>query len=347
MKKIMFCLFLFLVIFVSVPGNMSAESAAVFSELKQPEAILVDGGKLLVTDGLHVYIYSATDFKLIKKMGKPGPGVGESLQSPYPHLSSIIVYLEADRIMVTNIVKVLFFSKDGDFQNEVPIPSGLGRFVPVGNKYSSLNIIRENEIRYLELSLYNKKFEKEKQYFKLKAPRQDNQKINPISLFLSNKTFLYYSSTDLLFVPTSEGVLKAFNDKGESVFDIKPGFPKIEVTDDLKKKLDENLSSDERFGMYYSQLKMNDGLANPTHFPIIRDYRIADGKVYLFSNAQEKGKYKTAIYDAKKGSLLEKKSLSLQSLNRLEFYPFAISKGKIYQLIQNKDKNWELHISEI
>jgi hypothetical protein len=53
------------------------------------------------------------------------------------------------------------------------------------------------------------------------------------------------------------------------------------------------------------------------------------------------------VFDTK-GKLLEKIFIPLINMDERSPYPFAIHKGKVYQLNENEDdETWELHVTEI
>jgi hypothetical protein len=52
------------------------------------------------------------------------------------------------------------------------------------------------------------------------------------------------------------------------------------------------------------------------------------------------------VYDAE-GKELFHKYIPFAFSNAFQPFPLAIDKGKVYQVVENEDEEWELHISEI
>jgi hypothetical protein len=71
--------------------------------------------------------------------------------------------------------------------------------------------------------------------------------------------------------------------------------------------------------------------------PIFNFYRLADNKIYIFSNFKKDGKYETFIYGFD-GKLVKRTFLFLEDLDILNVCPFDIKNSKIYQLVYNEDE---------
>jgi hypothetical protein len=344
MKKIFILLFVVLVVF----GPVSAEKKASFQELMRPDALMVDNEQLYIVDGIHIYIYSLKDFKLKEKVGKEGAGPREFQKSPLPYLASLIVHRHPDHLVVNSMGRVTLLSKTGEFIKETKVNFPFARFTPLGEKYGVMGMTRDDKARYITINLYDGTFQKEKELFRFPFPAPMGKKRDPIPLVSLNKNLIYFASGDILFVPTLEGVINAFNSKGEKAFVIQHPFPKVKVSDDLEKQLDKLFSQDFRFKRPYEADKARNLIEFGEYLPIIKAYRAVDKKLYVVTNNCKKGTnhYETYVFDAVNGSFLKKVNLPLQHLNVLEEFPFDIHDGKIYQVVENEDEEeWELHVT--
>lgn len=61
---------------------------------------------------------------------------------------------------------------------------------------------------------------------------------------------------------------------------------------------------------------------------------------------KEAGKSEVQIFDLK-GTLLEKSMIPIKEKNAKRFFPYDIKKGMLYQLVENEDEEWELHVTKI
>ena len=84
----------------------------------------------------------------------------------------------------------------------------------------------------------------------------------------------------------------------------------------------------------------------PEVLPALHQFRVADNRIYVLPYGKEKGKNCFYIYDLN-GKFVKKVAVQLQERNILEFFPYTIEKGKIYQLVETDDEEWELHIQSI
>lgn len=343
MKKISIFLILILAAFTSV---IHAAKAAVFPELNNPGTILIDSNKIFVTEGIHVYIYSLTDFKFLKKIGKEGEGPREFKKAPVPWLPALYVFLKPGQIFINSRGKVSLFTQEGTFINEINTASLGRRFIPVGEKYIGMGFSRENKILYVTFNLHDPQFRKEKMFYRVTFPQQQGKKMNPIVMALI-KNFSYKHAYDKKFyLPTEDGIIHVFDDSGRELYTINPPYKKVEVTPALKKRYDDFFKTDVRYRDIYADTDSTNQIEFPGYLPLMMDYRVSDDRVYIISNSREDQKYETFIYDLK-GTLLKKTLIPLIEKDILEVYPFTIKNGKIYQLVENEDEEeWELHVED-
>ncbi|NIM14148.1 MAG: hypothetical protein GTO45_19065 [Candidatus Aminicenantes bacterium] len=183
--------------------------------------------------------------------------------------------------------------------------------------------------------------------YRVKSPAQEGRKIDPLIITRIKDIFFRYVHKGRFFLPTSDGIIHVFDENGKEVAVIKPEYRKQEITPDLESKFDRFFSTDVRFKLNYTRDKSGNRIEFPDYLPLLRDYRVADGKVYVISNKRKNGKYESFIFNLG-GNVLKKLWLSLVEKDMIEFYPFTITGGKIYQLVENEDEEqWELHVTEI
>ena len=84
----------------------------------------------------------------------------------------------------------------------------------------------------------------------------------------------------------------------------------------------------------------------PEIFPPIRDFRIADFHIYVLPYAKENGNICLYTFDLN-GKFVNKKPVPLKEQSIMEFYPYTIQDGTLYQLVENDNEEWELHITAI
>lgn len=335
-----------------------AKKIKVLPELMRPEAMIVDQGDVFITQGIHIFVYSAADGTLTKKIGKEGEGPQEFRKFPDGTISSLTIFVTADRIIANNLEKVVFFKRTGEYIEELRTGMPINRFSPLGNKYAGMSMSREGQDVWIHSNLYsvqnktanktaNKSMKLEKPIFRVKRPHRDGEKFNPIHMALLNKTYHYFSRPEILVIPDNDGSLHAFGKNGNRLFTIRHPFPKVKLTKKLEQQFDRFFLADIRYKSFYARDKASNFTKFPEHLPIIKEYRLADGKIYVVTNHKIKGKYETFIFDASNGKLLKTTGLPAKDMNVMELFPFDMDGGNVYQIVENDDEEWELHVSRI
>ncbi|MFC2146666.1 hypothetical protein ACFLRT_04815 [Acidobacteriota bacterium] len=82
---------------------MCADKVIPLANLSRPTAVEVSKDNAYIVDGIHVYIYSLTDFKLKKKFGRIGEG-------PQEFKSWILLYVKPDHIFINSPNKISYFN---------------------------------------------------------------------------------------------------------------------------------------------------------------------------------------------------------------------------------------------
>jgi hypothetical protein len=332
------------VIFIAV--SVFAGDAVTLGELLKADAINVDDKNIVINGGVHVYIYSLKDFKLIKKFGKAGAGPQEFMTIPAAWFPNLFIYLQPDRIFINSLSKISLFSRDGEFikESKKKMSSPFNIFIPLGKKYVGLDSTQEENTRYISYSLYDLDMNKEKEFFRTKFPSQPGQKDNPLLMGMLKNLVYRRASKDKVFIPTLEGIIHVFDNTGKEICVINPQYPKVKFTGEHKTKYDEFFKTSARFKQIYARQQHT--IEFPAYFPLLKDYRVDSHNVYIITNKKTGVKHETFIYNHN-GKLLAKVQLPLVPQDILEVYPFDIQGGKIYQLVENEDEDWELRTAKI
>ena len=107
-----------------------ADKVISLANLSRPTAVEVNNDNAYIVDGIHVYIYSLTDFKLKKKFGRQGEG-------PQEFKNWIILYVQPDHIFINSPNKISYFNLEGKFIKEIKSKYIWGRFKPLGESFEN------------------------------------------------------------------------------------------------------------------------------------------------------------------------------------------------------------------
>lgn len=312
-----------------------ADKIVSLPDIFKPHLIVVDSDQIYIAEETAIYIYSLRDFSLKKKFGKEGEGPSEfsgSVES---------IEIQPDYVLVNSLRKVSFFTRDGNFMDEKKTRSALSGsiFKPIGKQFVGYSIERENSTFYVVYSIFDSNLEKEKELYRMKWIIQPGRKRK---IF---ETFWYSTYNNKIFIAREGFIINVFNAKGERLFSINQKYKNLKFTDSDKKKIVDQWKSDSRTKPYWQRLLERTEF--PRYFPAIKTCLVADKKLYV-QTYKEKDE-KTEFYIFNINGKLEKKTLiPVIKKNLLEYYPYTIKNGKLYQLVYALDRYaWELHITEI
>jgi hypothetical protein len=341
MKKI---IFVFLTILLA--ATLWAEKVAVFDDIIKPDSFYLTENQIFIVEFPHIYVYSLKDFTLIKKFGQRGEGPGEFIRF-------VRLHFQPGFIITHNQTRFSYFSRDFKYIKEVKVPIQFNRgAVPMGNGVVVSHTVpgkeNPNEVD-LTVNLYDASFKKVKEIFRQRYYFQLHRDINVIYLpEVDRRTGIrFFVCSDKIFIEGEDGVtgnIYVFNKNGEKIYTIKHEFERLKVTDEHVNAVVEWHRVNKR--RLYDILKQRKQLYTPGYFPAIRSLKVGDDKIHIIPYKKKKGKNRLFIFNLE-GKLLKEMDAPLKESSIFSFYPFAIKNGKVFQIIENEDEQWELHVTGI
>jgi hypothetical protein len=138
--------------------------------------------------------------------------------------------------------------------------------------------------------------------------------------------------------------IHVFDGSGQKVRTLRHDQDKVEMTEKYKEKIRNWFKTYRGTKRFYEYVKGR--FAFPQYLPGVRDFKVADQKVYVLTYKREGDKSGFVIFDIK-GKLLKKVMVPLVEKDEFLYYPYTIQGGKLYQLIDNAEEEWELHVTGI
>jgi hypothetical protein len=340
-KMIIILLLLFFFLFTELVFSKKISS---FPELNRPFSILIAKDRLLITDGPVVYIHSMKDFSLLNRFGKAGEGPGEFKVFATINQGSVVLALKGDKIMVTSLGRVSFYTLNGEFVEQKNIQSlfGFGIIRPFDTRYVGLGAAGDAMKQYFTLNFYTPEFKKGQELIRIIAFEQ-GKNINPVSIGILPAV---YSSQDHIFFLDYEGLIHQFDKHGKEVMVVNISkldkeYSRLAVSQERKDRYIQYFLSDSRFKPQFERDK--NIVKFPEIFPQIKDIRVDGGKIYAVSFLEKNQQKEMYILDSK-GQIIKKMTVSLGDINPRELTPYTIKDGTLYQLVENPDtEEWELH----
>lgn len=347
MKKLSF---LFLALWVGVFHLVAATNIVPLPGLITPRTIIVDNDEIFITEDLTVTIFSAKDFKLKKKFGKEGEGPGEFL----PSWGGIRIEVQPDKLLVASHVRASVFTRDGEFKNDYKKPPLIlsNRWIRcMGENFvaSSLKPDKNPDIEIIAYNIYDKNFKLIKElYSDQDSFYSRGRKMNPIFDTMTGAPF--YISGNKIFIAhygtNEKGIIHVFDTSGNKLPAIEPKYEKVEFTSDHEKEWVAHFNSTTRLKQYYNQMKNQ--WEYPSYFPLRQCFQVAGQEIYVQTyKASKDNKQKQFLILDLNGKFEREIYLPLEKRSVFTPFEYYITKGKIYQIVENEEEEWELHITEI
>jgi len=325
--------------FVLLAGVCSGERVAVFLDLSDPAGIHSDGERIYIVERATIRIYSSADYRFINVFGKRGEGPGEFRTGQE---DSVLLNVQPDYLAVNSQGKIVFFKKDGTYTREIATPAG--RWLrPLGKNYVGMRYLYDEDgTRNHVVSLYDAQCRKVKEIYREKAEIQPRLKtIDAVSW--TRQIFRTYN--EQVFIDGKNKTIHVFDNKGDKRYDISLDYEQIKITGDIKQKYISFYKEKSPFWRTrWERLKA--WYRFPDYLPVIRDFFVADGKIVIQTFKEENNKSELLVLDTK-GKLLKRIFLPLVKNSLIFYHSWAIGNGQIYQLVENEDEEWELHVTKI
>lgn len=316
-----------------------AEKAATFEEIKNPRNIAVDDTRFYVGEDATAFIYSLKNFKLKKKFGSKGQGPQEF--DTLPHIP-IGIDASTDKLIISSIRKISYFTKAGEFIREVRAVNQALRLRLFKDKFLGWSQAREKGILYNTICLYDARLNKIKELYRLKDSYQGPGK----GYRVLHSVFTYQAYNNKIFLPgENDAAINVLDNQLKKQFSIQLNQERMKVNREFRNRLTHYFKTSRESKHIYEPLLKP--LIFPDHFPVIADFFVDSGIVYVMTWKREKGANEFFTYDTK-GKFIKQMMIPIRYETDLSPYPTLVYKGKLYQLVENeKNEKWELYISQI
>lgn len=330
-----------LLVLVMVSTVIFAEKLATLPEILKPFHLSVDDQQFYVSENTTIFIYSLKDFKLKKKFGKMGEGPQE-FRRPQGG-SGIMIIPQKDSLVINSMGKVSFYSKEGNFINEIKSPvtaQYMSMFQPIGKHFVGLSFkMGENQTMDLTLNIYDNKLKKIKEIHKQPFFKQGKMTFPVIP------PLIYVSDNKIVTAGEKEFIVKIYDADGKKITTITREYKLLKVNDDYKEGVLDSFKTNPDTKQFYeffkNMIKFSDD------FPAIQVFFVDNQKVYIQTYLKKDGRYEFFIYNFK-GELLKRLFLPVEYLDGLRACPTYIKDNKLYQVVENIDEEvWELHAHTI
>ncbi|MGD2086798.1 MAG: hypothetical protein PVH61_11505 [Candidatus Aminicenantes bacterium] len=328
----------FLLVLLTFSFSIYGMKVTVLTEIRQPKNMAVDATQLYIAENATVYIYSLDDFKLIKSFGRKGQGPQEF--QTFPHIP-ITIDVSTDKLIVSSIRKISYFTKQGEFLKEVRALSLALYLQPLGDGFLGRSHVNYNGFNHAVVNIYDAKLNKLKEVYRVKDPYQGPGK----GYKVLDTVFVFRAYKDKILVPgKDDATIDVFDRDLNKLFSIHLDQKKRKLDQNTRKRLTHLMKTSPDTKDAYELIRP---LSFPDYFPVIADFFVDDDTIYVMTWKKENGSNEFFTYDMQ-GKFKKRLLIPIKYETELTAYPTTIKKGKLYQIVENENKEeWEFHVSKI
>jgi hypothetical protein len=322
-------------IFLSVAGLLPAKKIAALPEIGKPNYLVVDQTRVYVVEQLTVHAYSMENYKRISQFVKEGEGSQEAK-------TQIYLQTTPEKVAVTDMGKVMFFSPDGGYINEKRTSENISRIYPIGENFIGhfYNTDATKRIQYMSIELFDKDFNPIKTLCKGESQDLFSAPGGKKDMLITPNILAYRVCDGKIYViDTQKGFsITVFDADGKELYEINKEYKKIAVPQSYQDKYFARYAKIP--GLLEKQKKMFNYIFRD-YWPAIYRHFVDNGKIYVFT-------YDTRREDENLERELVVLNLKGDILNRL-FLPDKIFNSYVYKdtyyYLEDSPESgeWELH----
>jgi len=300
-----------------------------------------DKERMYLIEDTTVYIYSLKDFKLLTKFGRKGEGPQEFMLNP--QVAGLIIYVYDKDVVVNSFGKLSWWTKQGQFIREqklkYPLVVGLQ---PFGEKYYMGTKMIRGDVLYRAMVIFDDKMEEIKE---LARVEHDFQRGKGIKMFNARPS--HYIRDNVLYLAWKNEIsIRVFDTNLKETHTITYDNPRQKMPESMKQETIHYMKNNVPYKDVWDRIQP---VQLPDYLPAIQEMYVTGGKVYIatYKLIDDRKKTELLIFDLK-GTLLKRTQAPILMEDVLSPFPHNINDGKIYQLVEDADKEvWNLHIIDI
>lgn len=327
------------------PGTIEAKETGsktwILEDLLKPEILVMDKTQMYITQEASIFIYSLKDFKLIKKIGKPGEGPEEFLIMR--SFGGIFPNVQTENIIVNSFGKLSWFTKDGKFIKEMKMPTyRIVGILPFGKNFVGIFPLKVNQKYWMVLNLYDNRLNKLKEIYRVEHVWGEGK-----GLRLFEYPLLYRVYDNKFFIAMEKGfIIKVVDTEINELYIVRHNIKPVEITEEYKKETIHFFKTARNVKGLYEILKP---LRFPKYYPDIQDFYVTGNWIYVitYKTAEQRTKTECLKFNIN-GRFSKSVFLPLKIDRPQPPYLHLIHEGFLYRLEEDMDANqWWIHVTEI
>lgn len=332
MKKVV----IILVFLISVWTVCSTE-VRVIPELVKPTQLLIEASHLFVVEGTTVQIFDLDSLKKIGQFGKAGQGPQEFFI--LPGNVELTLSIQNSEIVVASIGKISRWTLNGKYISELshnPQNGFLPNLLKNGRFLAITTTQGDDKQLYRSLFLCDEKMNRIKELYK----QVHNFQPGKGTIVLPEKPWNYTSDEHHIYLPGKENnQVDAFDLDLKLKYTVTVPQDDRSLDQEFKDRMMEEINAD-------PTIKQNPDLFKPFIFPdkypSISFFGAEEKKLLVFTWNWGKDSLEYYCFDNTNGKILGKFKIPVRFQSAVQPYPFTFKNGKLFQIVENEDEEWEL-----
>lgn len=317
-------------------------------DLTKPLDIQADNDQLYIIDGHRVYIYSIRTLKKKAVFGQPGEGPGEFKINASNLDLQIHLTPQKDTLFVYNMARMLYFSKRGSFLKQQRVNRNYLILIPVANHFIAQRIKRQPQgVSCFSTGIFDGDMRELAEIASraVNNPRRPRKKSENRFRILKTPPFtVRVTSRNIYLLNSTDAIIRVFNSEGRPLTTLRYPYRRIAVSPDDRQAIFSYYKTHPIWRRRFTQLKKRMDIAKI--FPAFRTFFIDKSLIYLESY-ERSARGIVVLASNLQGQVLGRFLLPIRHQNFLKPWPHVIRNHKLYQLVNNDDDVWELHMTSI
>jgi hypothetical protein len=311
-------------------------------DLIEPQSMYIDADRIYITEKHKIFIYSAHDFRLLKRFGRVGDEPDAFRRSGNRDLR-LILDVHGHGLVVSSHERVSLFSKDGEFLKIVAEYPQVDYMTALGTGYVASAYVIEvgtgKSYQHAVLFDGNAEFVKKiaESHLGGGSAKGFGGPDRKLHVDLVPHFFGFKIFNDRIYVGNSfKGFfIEVFDSSGESLYTIERDYEKRKIPAAYKK---ERLDEIEGYKTY-ERYKESTVIDETEYLPAFRSFAVSGGRIYVYTHHRENGAQEVVALD------LGGNRVKTTFVPRSECY--RIYDDKYYYVTENGNEEWELRAVDI
>lgn len=316
--------------------------SAPLPELVKPLQIAANGKELAVVEDAYVFAYAlnANNLRLTRKMGKKGEGPGEFDTNAYFRLR--LEWRGGDMMLYTHY-KMGLFTRQGQLLEEKHFPFFIYRLIPFGDGYALTKSTLDEKNNQISVNLADAKLKPITTVYR--RDYLDSMRSGTFSVFPDFVYSCVDQNTLYVFDNRGDFTIRLFDLRGKPVDTLKLDIPRLKISGERKKQIQEWIGQDWRFSQMGESWRKK--MIIPDSFPVFRTFSVSNGKIYVHTFNRRDARDEFIILD-RKGKVIARVFLPHDNESLLDTDPYVFFEGRYYVLRDNQElEQWMLNVFEI